>query len=184
MASKCWFVLSQTHYPPPVFPPHGIGLSTGALCIGHLIPNIRHLDNVINRNGPLELPPNTPIHSTKAWGLKWEQEDASGVGLSATGGMPIAAAAGVVVKLDAGMAFRTTVNKFWEFESLDTFIIQPTNSYVEESLESEEVNKYLKGRGLLKTSTIFMITGLIVARGATVNTAEARSREISTGPAA
>ncbi|KAF9879129.1 hypothetical protein CkaCkLH20_03362 [Colletotrichum karsti] len=184
MTSKCWFVLSQTHYPPPIIPEHGLGSSSGPICLGHLIPDLRHLDNVINRNGPLETPPSMPIHPTKAWELKWQRETSSGVDLSATAGVPIAAAAGLTMKLDAGIAFQTTVSNYWEFESLDTFIIQPTNSYVEDSLEPTEVGDYLKGRGWTKSSTMFMITGIIVARGASFSASKSRSHDVHGGPGA
>jgi hypothetical protein len=30
MASKCWFVLKQTHYPPPAIPKNGIGHVSGS----------------------------------------------------------------------------------------------------------------------------------------------------------
>lgn len=183
MASKCWFVLSHTHYPPPTLPEHGFGRSSGPLCLGHIIPDIQHLDNVINRDGPLDNPPSMPIHGTKASGTEWQLNDTSEIGFTANAGAPIAAAVGLTLKLDAGIAFRSTISNFWEFESLDTFIIQPNNAYVEESLEAEEVANYFNRRGLLRSSTLFMITGIMVARGATVSTMEAQGRDVGGGPA-
>jgi hypothetical protein len=172
MASKCWFVLKQTHYPPPVIPKNGTGKvgGSGPICPGHLIPDLKHLDNVINRHGPLDIPLDMPIYPTKAWDLTWEVNKSHGVDIS-----------GVAIKLDARVAFTRTIKNFWEFVSLDTFIFQPTSEYVEDSVEDDEVAAYLKRRGFLGSSTIFMITGVIVARGAKTKTSEVRKRNVHAG---
>jgi hypothetical protein len=184
MASKCWFVLKQTHYPPPVIPKNGTGRmkGRGPICLGHLIPDLQHLDNVINRHGPLDIPPDMPIYPTKAWDLTWEINNSDGVDVSATIGVPIAAAAGLTLKLDAGVAFKRTIKNFWEFASLDTFIFQPTDEYVEDSVEDDEVAAYLEKLGPFRSSKVFMITGVIVARGAKTKTSNVRSREAHGGP--
>ncbi|KAK1521619.1 hypothetical protein CPAR01_14536 [Colletotrichum paranaense] len=144
MGSKCWFVLSQTHYPPPEIPKTGFGPSRGPICLGHLIPDLRHLDNIINRDEPLDIPPNMPIHPSKAWGLNRQMDTGRGAEITATASAPIAAAAGVTLKLDAGFAFDKSVSNHWEFEALETFIIQPTNNFVEESVSTNEVRDHLK----------------------------------------
>lgn len=178
MASKCWFVLKHTHYPPPTIPQNGIGTvhGSGAICLGHLIPDLQHLDNVINRHGPLDVPTDMPIYPTKARKLEWEISHSSGVDLSANAGVPIAAAAGITLKLDAGVAFQRTTQNFWQFESLDTFIFQPTSAYIEDRIEDDEVAAYLKKLGPFKSSKVFMITGIIVARGANTKASESRIR--------
>ncbi|PMD52483.1 uncharacterized protein K444DRAFT_619940 [Hyaloscypha bicolor E] len=184
MASKCWFVLKQTHYPPPAIPKNGIGhvSGSGPICLGHLIPDLQHLDNVINRHGPLDVPPDMPIYPTKARELTFEINKTQGVEFSANTGVPIAAAAGLTIKLDAGLAFKQTVRNFWEFTSLDTFIFQPTGAYVEDSIEDNETRAYLAKLGLFQSSSIFMITGIIVARGAKSKTSEVRTRDVHSGP--
>ena len=101
MASKCWFVLQQTHYPPPVIPKNGTGTSSGPICLGHLIPDLKHLDNVVNRHGPLWIPLDMPIYPTKAWDLTWEVNKNKRVDISGNAGVPIAAAAGLIIKQDA-----------------------------------------------------------------------------------
>ena len=152
MASKCWFVLQQTHYPPPVIPKNGTGTSSGPICLGHLIPDLKHLDNVVNRHGPLWIPLDMPIYPTKAWDLTWEVNKNKRVDISGNAGVPIAAAAGLIIKQDAGVAFKRTVENFWEFESLDTFIIQPTSEYVEDSIEDGgDSLTYLQKRGLFQS---------------------------------
>lgn len=184
MASKCWFVLRQTHYPPPSLPHNGTGpvCGSGPITLGHIIPDLRHLDNVLNYHGPLDIPPNTPIYPTKAWNLTWDAKNTKGVNVSVSSGIPIAAALGVTVKLDAGAAFKQTINNCWEFESLETYIFQPTAEYIEDSMEDEDVAAYLSNRGLLRSASTFMITGIIVARGAKVNTSNGASRDTSGGP--
>jgi hypothetical protein len=184
MASKCWFVLKQTHYPPPVIPKNGTGSvsGSGSICLGHLIPDLKHLDNVINRHGPLDIPPDMPIYPTKAWDLTWEINNTAGMGVSANAGVPIAAAAGLTLTLDAGVAFKRTTKNFWEFASLDTFIFQPTSEYVEDSVEDDKVAAYLKKLGPFRSSKFFMITGIIVARGAKIKTSDVRNREFHAGP--
>jgi hypothetical protein len=87
----------------------------------------------------------------------------------------------LIIKLDVGVAFQRTVENFWEFESLDTFIIQPTSEYVEDSVEDEEVSTYLQKRGLFRSSSLFMITGIIVARGAKTKASEVRKRDVHGG---
>lgn len=186
MASKCWFMLKQTHYPPPLIPKSGTGRVSGSgpICLGHLIPDLKHLDNVINIHGPLDIPPDMPVYSTKAWDLTWEANKSDGVhvGISGKSGVPIAAAAGMTIMLDAGAAFKRTVKNFWQFESLDTFIFQPTSEYIEESVEDDEVATHLARRGPFRSSTLFMITGIIVARGAKSKISEVRLQETYGGP--
>ncbi|KAK1451836.1 hypothetical protein CMEL01_06410 [Colletotrichum melonis] len=163
-------------------PKNGFGPSRGPVCLGHLITDLRHLDNVINRDGPLDIPPNMPIHSSKGWGLNWQIHTGRGAEVSATAGAPIAAAAGVTIKLDAGLAFEMSVRKHWEFEALETFIVQPTNNFVEESVGTTEVLDHLKKQGWLKTSTLFMITGIAIARGASIGVSQTATKKIVGGP--
>lgn len=184
MASKCWFVLKQTHYPPPSIPKNGIGSMKGGgpICLGHLIPDLKHLDNVINHHGPLDIPPDMPIYPTKAWDLTWEANQTDGFDVSGNAGVPIAAAAGLTLELGARVAFQRTIKNFWKFASLETFIFQPTSEYVEDSIEDDEVMAYHKKRGFLNSSTVFMITGIMIARGAKTKTSDTGKRDIHGGP--
>lgn len=122
-----------------------------------------------------------PIYPTKAWDLTWEANKSNGVGVAGESGVPIAAAAGITILSNAGAAFKKTIRNFWKFESLDTFIFQPTSEYIEESVEDDEVATYLARRGPLRSSTMFMITGIIVARGAESKTSEVRTQDIYGG---
>lgn len=48
------------------------GVGSGPICLGHLIPDLRHLDNVINCQG---------LYLAKAWHLTSEMEESSGAGV-------------------------------------------------------------------------------------------------------
>jgi hypothetical protein len=184
MASKCWFVLRQTHY-PPVFPENGIGMAKGAICLGHVIPDLQHLDNVINTRGPNEFPADMPVYPSTAWDLTWETTKSNGAGFQASGGAPVAAAAGLELKLDAGVAFKKSVQKSDQFKKLETFIIQPTSEYIEDTIEGEQVSKYVtKNTTLGFSRSIFMITGMIIARGAKTSRVESQKQDVHGGPGA
>ena len=184
MASKCWFVLRQSHYPPPLLPENGTGKVSGGgpVSLGHLIPDLKHLDDVINRNGPLDIPLDMPIYPTRQSNLQFETHTSRGVEIAAGIGVPIAAAIGTTIELDVGTAFKRTIQNYWEFESLDTYIIQPTDEFIEDSVEDVEVDAYLKKRGPFASSTIFMITGIMVARGAKIEKGKILLQDVSGGP--
>ncbi|KAK8104730.1 uncharacterized protein PG998_011763 [Apiospora kogelbergensis] len=171
MSSECWFVLKQQHYPPPVFPENGTGKSEGLLCLGHIIPDLEHIDNVINaKDGPLTITPDMPIHKTEAYNLTWERDTARGLDCSLDAGAPIAGAAGITAKIETGVVFKRSVKDFWVFDTLETYIIQPTGEYIEDSVEAPQIATYLKKRRVFKSPSVFMITGLKIARGASSQT--------------
>lgn len=190
MASKCWFVLRHHHYPPPTFNQTGSRQIGGPLCLGHIIPDLKHLDNVINtRNGPLATPPDMPIYPTKGWNLTWKIDRGRELNASASIGVPITAAtgiitaaAGITIKSDAGVAFQHSVQNFWDFDTLETYIFQPTSEYVEDSLEDEQVASYLEKHKRITSPSVFMITGVIIARGAGVQNSVTNGIEVHGGP--
>lgn len=184
MATKCWFVLAQTHYPPPTLPQTGFGKVRGAgpVCLGHLIPDLRHLDNVINRQGPLDIPPDMPIYPTKAWDITRDVKESSDIGVSGKVGVPIATTAGITTSVDASITFKRTTKNYWEFASLETFIFQPTSEYIEDSVDDDEVVAYHRKRAAFSTSSLFMITGIIVARGAKKVSLAFRKRDVHGSP--
>jgi hypothetical protein len=182
MASKCWFVLKQTYYPPPELPKNGIGTMKGPICLGHLIPDLKHLDSVINRQGPLDTLPDMPIYATKATNLTWDLSTNKGIDLSLKCGAPISAAGGLTIQVGGRVTFQRTVKNYWEFDSLDTFIIQPTGEYIEDSIEDDEVIAYLTQRSLMSSSSLFMITGIMIARGAKITMSHSQQRALNGGP--
>src|SRR5437667_9342735 len=125
---NCWFVLRQSHYPPPV--KWSGGHIEGPICLGHIVPNLKNLDQVINTSGPETYPANMPLWQSKKWDLKWEIHIRNNVDSSTrvevpTGAVPVNA------KADAGMLFKRSIRNYWEFDRLDTAIIQPTKAYID-----------------------------------------------------
>ncbi|VUC25254.1 unnamed protein product [Clonostachys rosea] len=167
MADKCWFVLKQTHYPPPAFPTNGAGTVSGSgpLCWGHIIPSIAKLDNVINPRGPPEITPDIRIYHTKSSNLTWDTSIRNERSTSSQFSLPLGVGIGMRIGADLGASFQQTVKTFWQFESLDSYIFQPTLEYVEDVMESDEVQAYLKRHSGLISTSLFMITGIMVARG-------------------
>lgn len=58
---KCWFSLTQTHYAPPTPESMRAGRPTGPLSLGHIIPSLKHLDQVVNAEGFEPFPPGMQI---------------------------------------------------------------------------------------------------------------------------
>ncbi|KAH7311133.1 hypothetical protein BKA65DRAFT_363106, partial [Rhexocercosporidium sp. MPI-PUGE-AT-0058] len=179
---KCWFVLRQTHYPPPTLPRNGMGLAKGAICPGHLIPDLKHLDKVINKQGLLEFGPDMPVYPTTAWNLSYEIKKTQGGEVGGKAGAPIAAAVGVTVNAEAKVAFEKSVKNHCEFDTLETFIIQPTREYIEDSLDDDAVTKYIDKIKFFEKWSIFMITGVAIARGAKIEGTETKKQDLRFGP--
>ncbi|KAF3182647.1 hypothetical protein TWF788_005961 [Orbilia oligospora] len=179
---NCWFVLKQTHYPAPNADSMRKGKPTGPISLGHIIRDLKHLDQVINAESIKPFTRAMQIWETRMVDFKWNQaeEQATAVGAGIT--IPIVAAAGLAVGAHAGFAFRQSVKNYWEFEHLDRYIVQPTSSYVNDCLETEEIAQYVEEVQKLGYWSFFMITGLIVARGGGKSTTtEASGHEVSAG---
>jgi len=175
MTDKCWFVLRQTHYPPPSIPATGTKASaSGAICLGHLIPDLKHLDQVINsESGPKPYPATMSVLETSKWELKWNINSSSSTSASVSVNVP-AALLPVGTNTSVGAAFKKSVCNYWEFERLDTAIVQLRRSYIDDSLEDKDVQRFLEGKKVLgmKSWTLYMISGIVIARGAQIVSAE------------
>ncbi|KAF7555067.1 hypothetical protein G7Z17_g2451 [Cylindrodendrum hubeiense] len=97
---------------------------------------------------------------------------------------PIATAIGLVVTLSVGVAFSRTIRNYWEFKSLETLVFQPTPEYIEDSIEDDKVVTFLDNRGRFRSPKLFMITGVIIARGANMRSSDVRKRRIQGIPGA
>ncbi|KXH67323.1 hypothetical protein CSAL01_13264 [Colletotrichum salicis] len=181
MSKKCWFVLRHTHYPPPTGLEDGTGQIKGPVCCGHLIPDLAHLDNIINISGPLEIPADMPIYHTKSENMSWEQSSGPSINHYGHIGAPILAAAGITVTASAGIAFQKSVTNHGEFKRLDTYTIQATPSYIEDSITADEVSRYIQKNKRMGRWSLFMITGIAVARGARVLRSEDRKIGVQGG---
>lgn len=172
---KCWFVLRQTYYPPPK---NGIG----PIQLGHIIPGLRHLGQVINGN-PYPYPRGIVVYETRQEDLKWRIDRQNGVDLSVKALVPIPHTGGLVsVGGKASYAFQHSVSRFWEFEALDVMFIQPTRAYIEYCLDEDLVKRYVDKHKNLGSWSLFMITGLTIARGARGHQREEDRHDIHVDP--
>lgn len=179
---KCWFVLTQNHYPPPTLPVNGIGTGNGPICLGHIIPTTDDLDGVINRTlEGLTFTPAVPIYPTKAWDLEWKVSKDHQAGFSADVSAPVAQVVGLTVQANASLAFQRTVQRYRTFDRLDRYIILPTRNYIAESLDGAQVAEYIEQKKFLGSWKVYMITGLTIARGSRGGASELRGKSGSVG---
>lgn len=177
---KVWFKLRQTDYPPP--PEAAIKRGcTGVeapICLGHIIEDLKSLDFAMNPDTIEPFPPNMRVFSTPMIDFRWNdarsQDKSVDVGASA----PVATAAGVTLGADIKLAFSKSVGSHEEYERLDKYIVQPTQSYITDCLDEEPFASYTKGR---ITWSIFMVTGLFVARKGTSSTSDSSGATIGMG---
>lgn len=155
----------------------------GPLCLGHFIQDLKHLDQVINSDAPVQIPFDVPIFETRATNFEWEHVREKGFDISANAGVPIAMAAGATAKAELSVAFKQNVQRHWEIERLDTSIIQPSRRHITSCLASASVADFLGKKVKGMPWSVYMITGLIIARGKNSSrVAEGRETEVSCGP--
>lgn len=181
---NCWFVLKQTHFPPPSLPTSGTGTANGAICPGHIVPSLKDLDGVINRSvSGFTFTQAVPIHHTCAWDMEFSTGRTHGSGFSANADAPVAAAVGVTAKANVGVAFEKSVKNHREFERLDRYIILPNRGYVKAALEDAEVKEHVEASKRLGAWKVFLITGVMVARGSRGGVERSRGRSLEGGVA-
>ncbi|PHH68807.1 hypothetical protein CDD82_261 [Ophiocordyceps australis] len=128
---KCWFVLSQSHYPPPEEADQNGALKhVGPLCLGHFIKDVKHLDAVINTSGPEPFPLDMPVYRTAPIEFEWESNQEDAFKISADADVPVAAAHGIHAKASLGLVLKKTARSSWQIKKLKTLIVQPTRAYV------------------------------------------------------
>ncbi|KAL2692042.1 hypothetical protein Neosp_002445 [[Neocosmospora] mangrovei] len=180
---KCWFVLSQTHVPPPRVE-DGAFTQTGPLCLGHFIKDLKHLDHVINTNGPEQpFPLDMPIIRTGPIEFEWGSNREVGFDVSVGADVPVAAAPGINAKASLGLAFKKSLGTSWQIEQLETLTFNPTRSYINRCLAGEQIVEFLADNKFGPTWKIFIVTGLKIVRGNSTQTiSHGRERGINGGP--
>lgn len=183
---KVWFKLRQTDYPPPpeetILAGDGDGDDSCApICLGHIIPDLKHLDFPINRGAIHPFPPRMRVFNTNTLDFRWEKTTAEHTGINiGASAPPVLAAVGITVKASLLVAFAQSVETHEAYARLDTYIVQPTKRYVDECLKREELKEYIGGR---LSWFVFIITGIMVARGGTRDTKSADAVDLEVGPA-
>jgi hypothetical protein len=165
---KCWFVLKQVHYYPAPDDSIKQGIPDAPLCLGHLVPSLRHLDHVINATEFLPFEKRMkPSRPTTRHDFVWNHEAEREVGVLAKASVPLA---GVVPGVDAtatvGALFSKQVSNYRQFGALEQWITSPTRAYINRCLRTEEVQGHIKRASSVPGWwTMYMITGLAIARG-------------------
>ncbi|KAH8747719.1 hypothetical protein F5883DRAFT_436985 [Diaporthe sp. PMI_573] len=176
---KCWFRLRQTYYPAPDAESLGKKLEAkneGSMLPGHFIPTLNGLHKILNRGNIIDFPGDMRVWRTKTIKFKWNNSTSSDFGGSVSGDIPIAAASGLTVQASIDAAFRSSVQNYVEFDSLDCYIVDPVKAYITLCVaEGTPVGDHIKeekGKGIFNTWKVFMITGILIARGAKTGSKE------------
>jgi hypothetical protein len=177
---KVWFKLRQTDYPPPPQAAiiRGCIGPEAPICLGHVFHDLKMLDHPINRHRIESLPRDMRVFSTRMIDFKWEdsksQEKSMDMGASA----PLATAAGLTLGGDVKLAFSNSVGSHEEYERLDKYIMQPSQSYISDCLDEEPLASYVKSKMIW---TVFMVTGLCIARKGASSASESGGATIDMG---
>ncbi|EHK27064.1 uncharacterized protein TRIVIDRAFT_119995, partial [Trichoderma virens Gv29-8] len=187
---KCWFVLKQVHYPPPDLPETGIGTANGSISLGHIIPDPVNLDGVINRSEEgITFTSTARIQHTRTV-CNWNNVNDLEAGLSSNIKVSMGTGVPVSTALQTKLAFKRTRKNHESFDFLDCYIVDVDRKFISRILEQEEVSAHIeriKGVQLLGIGgrwSIWMITGIIVARGAKREYGDSRKIEARTSASA
>ncbi|KAK1714997.1 uncharacterized protein BDZ83DRAFT_680772 [Colletotrichum acutatum] len=171
MSEKCWFTLRQTHYPAPMVleDETGVtGLVKGPWCCGEIIPDLAHLDNIINYRGPTKFPVDMPIYHKKSEDVPWGLTSGPLINQSGHNNAPFTATAGTTATISADIASQETVTYHDKFEALDTYTIEVTPAYIQDCIATKEVLDHIRLHSRMGSWSMLMITGIAVARGARI----------------
>ncbi|KAK8074299.1 hypothetical protein PG994_005198 [Apiospora phragmitis] len=165
---KCWFVLRQRHYPAPVYtaPGKAFGDAEGPIRLGHFVAGPKRLDQVLNPDAVTPFPRDMRIWVTETAQFRLSRREGRVHDNTVGADAPVAAAAGLTVDAEAGVVFRRLMGEEWEIDRLETQIVQPTSAYLEQCSRSEHLASWVERHKLLGTWKVYMISGIIVARGA------------------
>ncbi|KFY92628.1 hypothetical protein V500_04125 [Pseudogymnoascus sp. VKM F-4518 (FW-2643)] len=140
------------------------------------------IDQVKNRSGLIPYPADMPVHPTDTWGLTVEFDTERSFETSAKGKGPVGPNP-VAVSLDVATEFKKTVKNHSQFEKIETKIIQPTDTYQKKTLNDPDVQKLIKRMRAkhlgLNTWSLYMISGIAVAVGASGSREEILENEAS-----
>ncbi|KAI8687183.1 hypothetical protein LRP88_13441 [Fusarium phalaenopsidis] len=175
---KCWFVLSQTHLPPPREADNGT--FKGPLCLGHFIKDLKHLDHVINTT-PEPFPLDMPVYRAGPIEFEWDSNREFGFDVSV--GADIPSVPGINAKASVGLALKKSLGTSWQIEQLETLTVDPTRAYINRCLAGEQIVEFLEDNKFGPTWKIFIVTGLKIVRGnSTQKISHGRERGINGGP--
>ncbi|RFU34454.1 hypothetical protein B7463_g1832, partial [Scytalidium lignicola] len=152
---SCWFKLKQIYSPAPRIDSLGTSEETSPICLGHIIPDLKHLDQAINRGSIEPFPNGMNVWETPVIGLEWDDG---------------------TEKATIQKLFRQSLDDFCHFQFLESVFVEPTGPYVEKCLEHPSVAAHIDEAKKLYSGTwsIFMITGIMIARSSKEESVEAK----------
>lgn len=142
------------------------GKAEGPLLLGHILPGPKKTDEVVNSGGITPFPPDMRIWPTTAVDFRFSNSHERAVETNVGAGAPIPVPAPVTVNAEAGVVFRRMMGSTWDIDQLDTQIMQPTLAYLEQCRRSPQVSAWVEKNKTLGAWTLYMISGLMIARGA------------------
>jgi hypothetical protein len=177
---KVWFKLRQTHYSPP--PEAAIlGGCTGTeapICLGHIFRDPKSFDYPMNPQGIAPLPRDMLVFPSTTIKFQWDDVKSHEKGMDTGASAPVDTAAGVTAGGDIKLEFSKSVGSHEEYEGLDEYIIQPSQSYITDCLQEEPLASYLNGN---LSQTVFMVTGLCIARKGASSASDSSGATIGMG---
>jgi hypothetical protein len=180
MDEKCWFKLQQTHYPPPPEAKILAGCEgvepQGPICLGHIIKDLDHLDFVLNPQTIQPFTPGMKVALTRMVDFKWD--DAMSKNAGGGGNIKGPAVPGMAVGANTRAVFRESVQNHEAYDRLDKYIVQPTQDYVTRCLAQEPLANYVAKS---RSWTLYMITGLCVARRGKFTASESHNKTVRGG---
>ncbi|KAG4280592.1 hypothetical protein FPRO06_11925 [Fusarium proliferatum] len=162
-----WFKLKHTHYTAPDVATLGTeGRETGPILLGHFIPDLNHLDQVINQGCIKAFPDDMEVWPSKTIEFQWEDSQSNQAGVSGSMTVPTDTTAGIGGNTSAQVAFQQSVENFAKFKSLDCYIVNPVNHYINDCIKQSALADHIKTEKRFGTWKVYMITGIMIARGA------------------
>lgn len=188
---NCWFKLKQTHYIAPDVETLGTAIETSAICLGHIISDLEHLDQVLNRGRikPFKkataedtLTREFTVWPSKVIDFDWSNTVNTSHGAHGQASAPLAGV-GATGNASIKAIFQESVTNFAHFDSLEYVTFQPDKKYAKDASEVEEVKSEIAKQKLLKVGwwSLYMITGLVIARNGKYKRAEERRHNVQAG---
>jgi hypothetical protein len=142
--------------------------------LGNIIEEPRFADRPLNEH-PLPIEKCIVGSESKNGVLKFENTQTCTIGIWASFLMQILGVGG-----DINDQISKGITEKWEFQRIETLLFEPSTEYIEKSLDSTDVKRYVQhNRSWLWDTSLYMITGIKIAYGAKGTVSYARSKGIN-----
>ncbi|KAK0753523.1 hypothetical protein B0T18DRAFT_313263 [Schizothecium vesticola] len=185
--NKCWFVLEQSFYTPPVYTtPSRAGGQTvnGNLRLGDVVPSPKNIYPVLTQGTLPRFGREMRITPTQLGEFKWDQTREREDSANAGAGAPIAVAAGITLSAEISAEFQRTMKTWANFKTLDIEVVQPSTTYIDEVIAQSNVQNYIEQHKTppLDRWTIYVVIGLMIARaGGSIGSSGTKSHTFQGG---